>query len=120
MLSLSKMDEKSLVLEKSTFNLSEQVETIALGFDALAFEKEKTFNIDIQKNLYYNGNAESVKNILNILLDNAIKHASNLGSIDLTLKKEGTRLVLSIQNSGSQIPEEDSNKIFEMFYIKAL
>lgn len=116
MLSLSKMDEKSLVLEKNNFDLSEQIETVALGFDALAFEKEKTFSINIQKNIFYYGNVESVKNLVNILLDNAIKHASPLGNINLALKKENLKIVLTIQNTGSNVREEDSNKIFERFY----
>ena len=58
----------------------------------------------------------SVKKIVSILLDNAVKHADPCGEILVTLKKENGKTVLTVFNSGSFVPTEDSNKVFERFY----
>ncbi|MBE5736778.1 MAG: hypothetical protein E7348_00050 [Clostridiales bacterium] len=116
MLSLAKIDEAKEQLSILNFNLSEVVTNEALAFDALAFEKGKTLNLFIQPNLQYKGDIKSVKNIVNILLDNAVKHANTGGEITLQLKKESSKITLTVFNTGSNIPNADSQKIFERFY----
>ena len=116
MLSLAKIDEGQKKLKVEKFNLSNEVLENALPFDAVAFEKGKTLNIDIQPDITYNGDRDSVKQIINILLDNAVKHADKNGEITLTLKKDGNKTIITFFNTGSQIPEENADKIFERFY----
>ncbi len=116
MLSLAKIDEGQKKLKVEKFNLSNEVLENALPFDAVAFEKGKTLNIDIQPDITYNGDRDSVKQIVNILLDNAVKHADKNGEITLTLKKDGNKTIITFFNTGSQIPEENADKIFERFY----
>ena len=82
----------------------------------MAFENGKTLNIDIEPDILYKGDLLSVKKIVSILLDNAVKHADPCGEILVTLKKENGKTVLTVFNSGSFVPTEDSNKVFERFY----
>lgn len=116
MLTLARMDEGDNKLIMTEFNLSEETTNVALSFDALAFEKGKTLELDIMENIKITANKESFRNILNILLDNAVKHASENGVIKVSLKKESTKIALSVYNSGSLVPNMDSNKVFERFY----
>ena len=116
MLALAKMDENSIILDKQHLDLSEVVTNEALAFDALAFEKGKTFNIEVQPNITYYGDEKSIKNIVNILLDNAIKHANTGGTITLTLKNEHSKNILTVENTGSKIKDDEAEKIFERFY----
>ena len=116
MLSLAKLDEGSQKLVFEKFNISEEVIETTLPFDAVAFEKGKTLDVCVSPDIIYNGDRQSVKKIINILLDNAIKHASDKGEILLTLKKDNNKVILSVFNSGSNIAAADANKIFERFY----
>ena len=116
MLTLAKMDEGKMSLNQTEFNLSEEITSSALPFDAVAFEKGKMLELEIADNIVINGDVDSVKKIVNILLDNAVKHASNGGTIKVSLKKESSRIALSVFNTGSLVPAEDSNKVFERFY----
>lgn len=116
MLSLAKMDEEREVLNFVKFNLSEVILNVSLSFDAVAFEKGKSLNLFVQPNIQYKGDIKSVKNIVNILLDNAIKHTDIAGEINLYLKKENNKIILSVVNSGSNILDSESNKIFERFF----
>lgn len=118
MLTLAKMDENTKTkLKIEEFSLSDEIISTTLPFDAVAFERGKFLDIDVDNNINYKGDRQSVKQILSILLDNAVKHASNEGNILVSLKKEnGKNVVLTVRNSGSLVPDKDSNKIFERFY----
>ena len=116
MLSLAKLDEGNIKLNLEKFNLSEEIIENTLPFDAVAFEKRKTLNMNVQPDIYYFGDRQSVKKIVNILLDNAIKHADEKGEIKVELKKDNNKIVFSVYNSGSSIPIKDADKIFERFY----
>ena len=50
------------------------------------------------------------------MLDNAVKHAAQNGIIKVSLKKENGKIILSVFNTGSNIPSHESNKVFERFY----
>lgn len=116
MLTLAKMDEGDKKIILTEFNLSDQILANALPFDALAFEKGKTLDIDVEFNIMYKGDIQCVKQLINILLDNAIKHSSKNALIQLNLKKENGKIILTVSNWGSNVPTCDSNKIFERFY----
>ena len=116
MLSLAKIDEGKVKLKFEKFNISDEITKSALPFDALAFEKHKTLNLFIQPDLFYTGDKQSVKQIVNILIDNAVKHASDNGEIMVELKKENGKIKLAVSNTGSSIPVNSANKIFERFY----
>lgn len=116
MLSLAKMDEVKTPLTSSTFNISDEIIVDLLAFDAVAFELGKTIETKITPSLFYKGDLNSVKNIVNIIMDNAVKHASVGGTIFVELKKENGKIIFTVLNSGSQVPDKDSNKVFERFY----
>ncbi len=116
LLTLAKMDEEKMPLSSVVFNLSEVIINNSLAFDSIAFEKGKTLNLFVQPDVQYKGDVNSVNNILNILLDNAVKHAKSGGEINIYFKKENNKISLTIYNTGSNVPESDENKIFERFY----
>ena len=115
MLTLAKIDEEKIKLVKEKFNLSDTVVACTLPFDALAFEKGLTLELNIPNNVKYEGDSGSVKKILSILLDNSIKYTSNNGKIIVSLKTE-PKLTITVFNTGSEIPDSEATKIFERFY----
>ena len=116
LLTLARLDEGKIKRITEKFNLSDEITQTALSFDAVAFEKGKTLDCDIEPNVIYEGAKDDVKKILNILLDNAVKYSAEGGKIIVSLKKTGAKCELAVYNDGSLIPENDSEKIFERFY----
>jgi signal transduction histidine kinase len=116
LLTLAKIDEQKTPISLLEFNLSEVIINDTLPFDAVAYEKGKNLILDVQENIQYKGDLQSVKNIVNILLDNAIKHAEKGGEIIVTLKKENNKISLTIFNTGSNVPDNQASKVFERFY----
>ncbi len=116
LLTLSKIDEGSISLIKSEFNISKEIEKVVLPFEAFAFEKGKTFDLNIEQNISYFGDLESVKKITAILIDNAVKHSDKNSTIKINLSKDGNRTILSVFNNGSQVENTQSHRVFERFY----
>ena len=116
MLSLAKMNENKKILSKKEINLSEEIVNQSLPFDAVAFEKGKEIELDVDENVTITADLNSLRQIVNILVDNAVKHASKNGKIKVSLKKESSRIALTVFNTGSLVPTAESHKVFERFY----
>lgn len=116
MLTLTKLDEGITRNKNEKFNLSQIVLSAALPFDPLAFENGKQLLTNISQNIQYTGDLQGIKTITNILLDNAIKYSDKNGQIIITLKEKNGKPHLSVYNTGSSIPQKDSDKIFSRFY----
>ncbi len=116
MLTLAKMEEDKVDELKTNLNLSEIVLESTLPFEAVAFENQKMITTDIAQKVLVYANAKHVKQIINILLDNAVKHSKEKTEIVVTLKKDGNRAVFSVYNEGSLVHAGEEAKMFERFY----
>ncbi len=117
MLEIARLDNGSLKKEFAVFDLSETVSEAILPFEALFFEKEQNFTSEIESSIKISGNTEQIKQVVDILLDNANKYASEKSEIKLILKKQGrNQCRLSVSNEGEAIPEDELKNIFKRFY----
>ncbi|MEG1559362.1 MAG: HAMP domain-containing sensor histidine kinase [Clostridia bacterium] len=116
MLYLAKSDDKRIKSVFSEMNLSETVLSETLTFESVSFEKGLIVNSDIVENINILGDEKQIRQLIGILLDNALKYSVYGGSIDVTLKKEQAKAVLSIKNFGDPISPSDIDFIFDRFY----
>ena len=97
-------------------DFSNCVEDRALNFESVAFEREVALESQVAPGLKVNGSEGQLKQLLTILLDNAVKYAGNKGHVNLTAQKKQDKVVLQIRNTGDPIAKEDLPHIFERFY----
>ncbi len=117
MLEVARLDSGNLKKEYEAFDLSETVSNATLPFEALFFEKKQNFNSVIESDIKINGSPEQIKQIVDILLDNANKYAPNYSDIKLILEKQGkTHCRLSVSNEGDALSDEEIKNIFKRFY----
>lgn len=116
LLYLTQMDDTRTEVIYSKFNLSEAVETIILTMEAVIFEKDLSLDYEIEPNLTAHGNSEQIKQVVMILLDNAVKYAGPQGSIRVSLHKQHSDAVLEVSNTGEGIAPEHLARIFDRFY----
>lgn len=116
LLYLTEMDDSRSNMIFSRFDLSEAVENIILTMEAVIFEKNVSLDYDIEPNLTVQGSSEQIKQVMMILLDNALKYTNAEGLISISLKKQRNEVVLSITNTGEGIAAEHLTKIFDRFY----
>lgn len=87
-----------------------------LPFESVAFEKGLLLQSDVAGNIFINGNSTQLKQIVSILLDNAISHSKEQGKVYVSLIKEHGNAILSVINHGDEIPVEHRGLIFDRFY----
>lgn len=116
MLELAKLNERKIAPYEEIFDISQLILATALPFDAVAFEENKTLSLDIEPGITAVADRQNVKKITNILIDNAVKHSYSDGIIKVSVYKDNNKAVLSVYNTGSEIPDDMSDKIFERFY----
>lgn len=97
-------------------DLSRLVAGEALPFESVAFEKGLVLNSNITNGIGVEGNGTQLKQIVSILIDNAIRHSKEQGEVYLSLTKEHGFAKLSVINKGDEIPVEQREQIFERFY----
>ena len=116
LLFLARSDDRHSNLVFSEIDLSEVLLSRMLSFEALAFEKGIKLDYDIADNLKILGHEGNVKQLLSILLDNAMKYCGEKGSVYLKAYCVKEKTFVLIQNSGEPIDKEDLKHIFERFY----
>ena len=116
LLDLAKIENENTDKSDEIINLSKLVEMSILTFESLAYEKDIELTYDLEKELSFKGNSEEIKELMSILLDNAIKHSKKKGQIKVTLKTDKNHLILKVMNKGEPIPPGEEEKIFERFY----
>lgn len=97
-------------------NFSRLVAGEALPFESVAFEKGINLNTNITDDIKIMGNSTQLKQVVSVLLDNAIKHSVGNSDVTLNLIKENNYINLSVVNKGEEIPKEHREKLFERFY----
>lgn len=117
LLTLARLDEEPSVL-KQHCDLSAAVFEMVLTYESVAFEKQIDYRYEIDEGISIKGNEDELKQLTAILLDNAIKHTEQRGTIQISLRKGllKSRGILSIRNSGDIISLKDLPHVFERFY----
>lgn len=113
---LSRMDEDSARLEMFEFNLSEAIADTADSFLAAATAKGKTLTLNIQADVTIKGDEATLRQLVSLLLDNAIKYSPESGVIRLDFYTNGKTKVLSVWNTTEPIPVGKHDELFERFY----
>ena len=116
MLSLAKMDTAKNQLPLSPINVSKVIESMILMFDAVIYENNIELETNISKNLFINGDKESLKKLFSIIMDNAIKYTDKNGNITVLLFSEKNKVKMIIRNTGEGISPENLERVFERFY----
>ena len=116
LVTLSRMDEGVSPLKMEPFPLSEAVADTAEPFRDLAQSKGHALVLDIAPELTYKGDEYAIRQLVSILLDNAVKYARADSPITLTLEKTRRGAVLRCRNGSDPIPEDTLAKLFDRFY----
>lgn len=114
---LSRMDEGQNQFQMIDFPISDVITESAQSFHSLAMTQKKTFEIHVQPMLSFHGDEKALRQLISLLLDNALKYSDEEGTIILSLKKQRHTLHLSLFNTtSSPVSEEDLKHLFDRFY----
>lgn len=117
LLCIAKYDANRIETVYGKVDLSDLVSGVCLQYEPLIFENKKTIITDIDKNLQVLGDEDKLKQVVNILIDNALKYSTENGTIKISLKKiKQSSVCMTVSNSSEEISKDKLDKIFDRFY----
>lgn len=116
LLYLAKTENNDIKTNYLNFNMSNTTNNIILSMETIIFEKDLNLSYKIQPEIIIKNDEDQIKQVIMILLDNAIKYTNQKGYIEIFLRKSKHEVIFSISNTGNGIRNQDLPKIFDRFY----
>lgn len=116
LVTLSRLDEENPFPEKIEFSLSDAVWEVAEPFASLAKAQGKAYTQRIEENLTLCGNPDSIRQLISILLDNALKYSDEHGSIRLDVYKVHGKTKIEVFNTCILEDTKNLSRLFDRFY----
>lgn len=115
LVTLTRMDENQSQPDVQSFSLSDAVEETASAFSAAAQKAGQEMIVDIVPNVHYTGNETDIRQLISIIMDNAVKYCDKNGTIRVSLTG-GRHPVLTIDNSYAAVSDIALDRLFDRFY----
>lgn len=118
---LARMDEGSAGFTMAAIDLSEAVQKAAAPFESVAVSRGKRLSMSVASGVRTHADAAAVAQVVELLLDNATRYASEGSVIELSLRAvprgqgKGTA-ELAVSNAVDKLPEGDLDRLFDRFY----
>mgnify|MGYP004631124545 FL=1 len=116
LVTLSRMDEEDSPLNMEDFAVSDAVEETAESFRDFAQSKGHELEISVTPGITYRGDEYAVRQLVSILLDNAVKYAVPDTPITVSLEKARRGVVLCTSNRCADPEHIDAARLFDRFY----
>lgn len=114
-LDLTKVENQTILTDITGFNLSEQIRSCILLLEDKWSKRDIDLQLDFEE-FHIHADKSLLKQVWINLLDNAIKFTPEGGIIQIQILPREKTLEVRLRNTGSQIPQECMNKIFNKFY----
>ena len=115
LVTLSKTDEETPP-DVREFNISDAVSETAGSFSDFAEQNGHRIETDIEPGLTYSGDEYMVRQLCSILIDNAVKYASEGAPVKISLKKDKKGAVITCENEAENVDAGELDKLFDRFY----
>ena len=116
LVTLSRLDEENPFLDKVEFSLSDAAWEVAEPFTSLAKAQGKNYSQRIEENLTLCGNPDAARQMISVLLDNALKYSEENGIIRLDVYKDHGKTKIEVYNTCVLEDTKDLSRLFERFY----
>ena len=117
LLEVARMDIRKEEFTTECFDINELIRITLITFESRITEKELDVRIEFEhEKLVVEANCDGITRVITNLIDNSVKFANRGGYILLKTSAHGENAVISIENSGVGIPENDLEFIFDRFH----
>ncbi len=104
-------------LDTTSVALNELLKNVAHDFDSAAQPKQIEIECDLaDDHLVVVGDRRRLRQVFNVLLDNAIRYSSECGRVRITTQRGAHGIVVTVEDNGIGIAQEDLEHIFDRYY----
>ena len=115
LVTLARMDEDQNKLTVSPFSLSDAVMETVSAFTSVIEKQQEKLIANIQPAVHYMGDEAAIRQLVSILMDNAVKYCDPSGTICVTLL-EGKHPILTVDNTYAAVESVELPRLFDRFY----
>lgn len=116
MVFLTRMDEENAQFTMLDFSLSDAVIETVEPFSAVAQTKNRKLVYKVEPNISYHGDESMIRQLLSLLVDNAIKYSTDPGEIRVELHASGKNRILKVWNTVEEMEKGSHDELFDRFY----
>ncbi len=117
LLALSQFESNGLPMEISTFDINYELKRCSMTFEQRCTEKKVSLELLFdEKELFVDADLGKIEQVIQNLLDNAIKFSHNDSTIQIHTTKRNQKIFVSIKDRGIGIPKDSLNKVWDRFY----
>lgn len=114
-LNLTKVENQTILSDVTWYNLSEQIRDCVLLLESKWSRRDLELDLEFGEYMI-SANEELMKQVWINLLENAIKFTPDGERITIRIRETDAKQLVTITNTGVEIPEESRNRIFQKFY----
>lgn len=104
-------------MEQISLDFSFLVDSSLSAFEPIAFDAGRRLETDVENSIRITGNPEKLRQLIEILLDNAIKYSADGSPISVCLRmNEAKETLLTVTSEGTPLSSEDCKLVFRRFY----
>lgn len=116
MLEMARVDNCTQSMHFAAVDFSQLVTDAVLSFQLLYEEHAMALQSSIQEDISLQGSEQHLYQVLDVLLDNALKYGTPQSTVHVKLEAGGRSCTLSVSSSGDALSQEDLKNIFKRFY----
>ena len=116
LVTLSRMDEDKSPLRAEIFPISDALSETAGSFEELAKSAGHELKISVEPGITFSGDEYAVRQLVSILMDNAVKYAKKGSDIAFSLEKTRKGVRIRVSNLCENLPESELPRLFDRFY----
>lgn len=116
LLFLARSETGTIPINRQSVELLNLLTETGQDLDILAFNKGVHLSVCGEKEVRINGDPQRLKQLMIILLDNAIKYTPKGGTVSISLESVHQQGKITVTDQGIGIPVSDLSHIFERFY----
>ena len=116
MLEMARVDNGTVKMHFAPLDMSDLVSNAVLSFQLLYEEKGMGLRLAISEGISVNGSEQHLYQVMDVLLDNALKYGSPNSMVSVDVVTSGRNCILSVASPGEPLSEEELKNIFKRFY----
>lgn len=114
-LKLAKLENQERIMNKTKFNIAEQIRRTISVLEPKWKEKNIKFNVSLKEQEFW-GEKDLMYQVWMNIIENSIKFSKQDGQIDVKMKTNQDSVIVEIKDYGIGMEEEEAKKIFDRFY----
>lgn len=114
-LKLAKLENQERIMNKTKFNIAEQIRRTISVLEQKWKEKNIKFNVSLKEQEFL-GEKDLMYQVWMNIIENSIKFSKQDGQIDVKMKTNQDSIIVEIKDYGIGMEEEEAKKIFDRFY----